>query len=130
MLSRRLTCSLVRPIFLYDDAINVRIEKNIPHEGGLRRRAPPTRRRRLSARHRLSGISEDDSLIEEAAHELGSDVAYFLHRRLRVLHRHRAELLDHELEAMKKPLVLDQARVGRLRPLRHTCTFRWESPKG
>ena len=95
----------------YDDAINVRIEKNIPHEGGLGGGSSDAAAALIGAA-RLWGISEDDPLIEEAAHELGSDVAFFLHGGCACF-TGTGELFDHELEAMKKP-----SRA--CRPLRHT----------
>ena len=84
----------------YDDAINVRIEKNIPHEGGLGGGSSDAAAALIGAA-RLWGISEDDSLIEEAAHELGSDVAFFLHGGCARLHRH-GRAVRPWLEAMKK----------------------------
>ncbi len=94
----------------YDDAINVRIEKNIPHEGGLGGGSSDAAAALIGAA-RLWGISEDDSLIEEAAHELGSDVAFFLHGGCACF-AGTGELFDHELEAMKKPLVLIKPESG------------------
>ena len=60
---------------------------------------------------RLWGIPEDDPLIEEAAHELGSDVAFFLHGGCACF-TGTGELFDHELEVMKKPLVLVKPESG------------------
>lgn len=94
----------------YDDAINVRIEKNIPHEGGLGGGSSDAAAALIGAA-RLWGISEDDPLIEEAAHELGSDVAFFLHGGCACF-TGTGELFDHELEAMKKPLVLIKPESG------------------
>lgn len=94
----------------YDDAINVRIEKNIPHEGGLGGGSSDAAAALVGAA-RLWGISEDDPLIEEAAHELGSDVAFFLHGGCACF-TGTGELFDHELEAMKKPLVLIKPESG------------------
>lgn len=94
----------------YDDAINVRVEKNIPHEGGLGGGSSDAAAALVGAA-RLWGISEDDPLIEEAAHELGSDVAFFLHGGCACF-TGTGELFDHELEAMKKPLVLIKPESG------------------
>ena len=94
----------------YDDAINIRIEKNIPHEGGLGGGSSDAAAALVGAA-RLWGIPEDDPLIEEAAHELGSDVAFFLHGGCACF-TGTGELFDHELEAMKKPLVLVKPESG------------------
>ena len=94
----------------YDDAINIRIEKNIPHEGGLGGGSSDAAAALVGAA-RLWGIPENDPLIEEAAHELGSDVAFFLHGGCACF-TGTGELFDHELEAMKKPLVLVKPESG------------------
>ena len=94
----------------YDDAINIRIEKNIPHEGGLGGGSSDAAAALVGAA-RLWGIPENDPLIEEVAHELGSDVAFFLHGGCACF-TGTGELFDHELEAMKKPLVLVKPESG------------------
>ena len=99
-----------KAVISYDDAINIRIEKNIPHEGGLGGGSSDAAAALVGAA-RLWGIPENDPLIEEAAHELGSDVAFFLHGGCACF-TGTGELFDHELEAMKKPLVLVKPESG------------------
>ncbi len=94
----------------HDDALNVHIEKNIPHEGGLGGGSSDAAAALIGAA-RLWGIPEDDPIIEEAAHELGSDVAFFLHGGCACFNG-TGELFDHELEVMKKPLVLVKPESG------------------
>ncbi len=96
--------------FADDDAIDVRIEKSIPHEGGLGGGSSDAAAALIGAA-RLWGIPEDDPMIEEAAHELGSDVAFFLHGGCAYFEG-SGESFGHSLEAMKKSLVLVKPESG------------------
>ena len=92
------------------DALSVQIEKNIPHEGGLGGGSSDAAAALLGAA-RLWGIPEDDPVIEEAAFELGSDVAFFLHGGCACF-TGTGERFDHVLEPMKKALVLVKPESG------------------
>lgn len=62
-----------------DDAgIEMRIEKNIPAQGGLGGGSSNAAAALVGAAH-LWGVAPDDPAIEETARQLGSDVAFFLH---------------------------------------------------
>ena len=92
------------------DALNIHIEKNIPHEGGLGGGSSDAAAALLGAA-RMWGIPEDDPAIEEAAFELGSDVAFFLHGGCACF-TGSGERFDHALEPMKKALVLVKPESG------------------
>lgn len=96
--------------FTDSDAIEVRVEKNIPHEGGLGGGSSDAAAALVGAA-RLWGIPADDPVIEETAHELGSDVAFFLHGGCAYF-TGSGESFDHPLEAMKKSLVLVKPESG------------------
>lgn len=57
--------------------LEVRIEKNIPAEGGLGGGSSDAAAALVGAA-RLWGLADDDPVIEQAARKLGSDVAFFL----------------------------------------------------
>jgi len=62
-----------------DDAgIEIRIEKNIPAQGGLGGGSSDAAAVLVGAAH-LWGLPSDDPVIEQTARQLGSDVAFFLH---------------------------------------------------
>ncbi len=61
-----------------DTGIEIRIEKNIPAQGGLGGGSSNAVAALLGAAH-LWGLDPQDPVIEEAARQLGSDVAFFLH---------------------------------------------------
>lgn len=65
-------------IGLEDAGIEIRIEKNIPAQGGLGGGSSNAAAALVGAA-RLWGLSPDDPAIEQAARQLGSDVAFFLH---------------------------------------------------
>ena len=92
------------------DALSVHIEKNIPHEGGLGGGSSDAAAALLGVA-RMWGIPEDDPAIEEAAFELGSDVAFFLHGGCACF-TGSGERFDHALEPMKKALVLVKPESG------------------
>lgn len=91
-------------------ALNVRIEKNIPHEGGLGGGSSDAAAALLGAA-RMWGISDDDPVIEESARELGSDVAFFLHGGCACF-TGAGERFGHALQPMKKALVLVKPESG------------------
>lgn len=93
-----------------EDALNVHIEKNIPSEGGLGGGSSDAAAALIGAA-RLWGIPENDPMIEDAAHELGSDVAFFLHGGCAYF-TGAGERFGHALAAMKKPLVLVKPEAG------------------
>ena len=61
-----------------DAGVEVRIEKNIPAQGGLGGGSSDAAAALVGAAH-LWGLQPDDPMIEAAARKLGSDVAFFLH---------------------------------------------------
>lgn len=61
-----------------DAGIELRIEKNIPAQGGLGGGSTDAAAALVGAA-RLWGIAGEDPVIEEVARTLGSDVAFFLH---------------------------------------------------
>lgn len=60
------------------DKVTVRLEKNIPHQGGLGGGSSDAAAALLGAA-KLWGISADDPVVEAVARRLGADVAFFLH---------------------------------------------------
>lgn len=60
------------------DKVTVRLEKSIPHQGGLGGGSSDAAAALLGAA-RLWGISVDDPVVEGVARRLGADVAFFLH---------------------------------------------------
>ena len=61
-----------------DVGIEIRIEKNVPAQGGLGGGSSDAAAALLGAAH-LWGVAPDDPAVEETARQLGSDVAFFLH---------------------------------------------------
>lgn len=61
-----------------DAGIEIRIEKNIPAQGGLGGGSSNAAAALMGAAQ-LWGLAPDDPAIEETARQLGSDVAFFLH---------------------------------------------------
>ena len=61
-----------------DAGVEVRIEKNIPAQGGLGGGSSDAAAVLVGTAH-LWGLQPDDPRIEETARRLGSDVAFFLH---------------------------------------------------
>lgn len=60
------------------DKVTVRLEKSIPHQGGLGGGSSDAAAALLGAA-KLWGISADDPAVEAVARRLGADVAFFLH---------------------------------------------------
>lgn len=60
------------------EKVDVRLEKHIPHQGGLGGGSSDAAAALLGAA-KLWGIAPDDPVIEQVACRLGSDVAFFLH---------------------------------------------------
>lgn len=90
--------------------LSLRIEKNIPHEGGLGGGSSNAAAALFGAAH-FWGVAEGDPAIEEAAQQLGSDVAFFLHGGC-ALFTGAGEVFDHALEPAKMPLVLVKPAAG------------------
>ena len=61
-----------------DAGIEIRIEKNVPAQGGLGGGSSDAAAALVGAAH-LWGAAPDDPAIEDAARKLGTDVAFFLH---------------------------------------------------
>ena len=77
-IAARAVVELARQIGREDAALQIRIEKNIPAQGGLGGGSSNAAAALVGAAH-LWGLGADDPAIERAARMLGSDVAFFLH---------------------------------------------------
>ena len=71
-------CALAKLVGYEDTGVEIRIEKNIPAQGGLGCGSSNAAAALLGAAQ-LWGLSPDDPAIEQAACSLGSDIAFFLH---------------------------------------------------
>ena len=87
-----------------DEGIEIRIEKNIPAQGGLGGGSSNAAAALLGAAQ-LWGLALDDPAIEETARELGSDVAFFLHGGCSY-YEGTGEVFVHELVPSKQALAL------------------------
>ena len=76
-IASRAIVALARRLGRGDAGIEVRIEKNIPAQGGLGGGSSDAAAALVGAAE-LWGVDPDDPAIEQTAQELGSDVAFFL----------------------------------------------------
>lgn len=90
--------------------VGVRIEKNIPHQGGLGG-GSSNAAAAVRALAYLWGVSEDDPAVMGPVCKLGADVRFFLHGGC-VLLTGAGEVLEHGLAPMKDPVVLVKPPVG------------------
>lgn len=95
---------------MYHETIEVHIEKHIPVEAGLGGGSSDAAAALLGAAH-LWGMTPHDSALEDMAHALGSDVAFFLHGGCAYFDR-AGERFVHALEPMKGALVLIKPDEG------------------
>lgn len=94
-----------------DDAgVEIRIEKNIPAQGGLGGGSSDAAAALVGAAH-LWGIAADDPAIEETARQLGSDVAFFL-RGGCAYHEGTGDVFVHALEPSKAAVALVKPEGG------------------
>ena len=94
-----------------DDAgIELRIEKNVPAQGGLGGGSANAAAALVGAAQ-LWGITPDHPAIETAARTLGSDVAFFLHGGCSY-YEGTGEIFVHELTPSKRAVVLVKPRGG------------------
>lgn len=92
------------------EALSVRIEKSIPHQGGLGGGSSDAAAALLGAA-RLWGLGQDDPAIEKIAQRLGADVAFFLKGGCGAFGG-CGEVFERSLEPMKKSLVLVKPEGG------------------
>lgn len=92
------------------EEISVRVEKNIPHEGGLGGGSSNAAAALVAAANAW-GLSEKDAVVEETARKLGADVAFFLQGGC-ALYEGAGEVFGHALSTMKDPIVLVKPPVG------------------
>ncbi|WP_241157242.1 4-(cytidine 5'-diphospho)-2-C-methyl-D-erythritol kinase [Adlercreutzia sp. ZJ242] len=102
-----LACALGRT---QREQVSVRLEKNIPHEGGLGG-GSSNAATALVAMACLWGLAPDDAAVAGVARSLGADVAFFLHGGC-ALFTGAGEVLDHALSPRKDPVVLVKPPAG------------------
>ena len=93
-----------------DIGIEVRIEKNVPAEGGLGGGSSDAAATLLAAAS-LWGVAADDPAVERAAQKLGSDVAFFLHGGCS-LYEGTGEVFVRSLTPSKKAVALVKPNAG------------------
>lgn len=90
--------------------LDIHIEKHIPHQAGLGGGSSDAAAALVGAA-RLWGLDSNDPLIEDVAHGIGADVAFFLHGGCACFVG-AGERFDHELVPMKHTLVLIKPQQG------------------
>lgn len=92
------------------EEIAIRIEKNIPHEGGLGGGSSDAAAALVAAAH-FWGLSAEDEPVRKVARNLGADVLFFLHGGcVRLVSA--GDAFDGALEPMSGPVVLVKPAVG------------------
>ena len=102
------------------ECIVVRLEKSIPHEGGLGGGSSDAAAALLGAA-RFWGVASDDPAVEKVARALGADVAFFLKGGC-ARFVGAGEIADGSLVPMKNPVVLVKPNAGVSTPEAY-CTF-------
>lgn len=92
------------------EKVFVRIEKHIPHEGGLGGGSSNAAAALVAMAH-FWGLAPDDAVVGNVARTLGADVAFFLHGGCALL-TGSGENLDRALEAAKGSVVLVKPSAG------------------
>ena len=113
-------CKLAALVGRDDAGIEVRIEKNIPAQGGLGGGSSNAAAALVGAAQ-LWGIAADDPAIEEAARSLGSDVAFFLHGGCSY-YEGTGEVFVHALVPSKQAVALVKPEGG-VSTAQAYCTF-------
>lgn len=90
--------------------VSVRLEKNIPHQGGLGGGSSNAAAALLGLA-KLWGLDENDPAIEKVARALGADVAFFLHGGC-ALFDGAGENFVHGLESRKDAVLLVKPKGG------------------
>ena len=96
--------TLARLVGRTDAGLEIRIEKNIPAQGGLGGGSSNAAAALVGAAH-LWGLDPADPVIETAARSLGSDIAFFLHGGCSY-YEGTGEMFVHELEPSKQAVAL------------------------
>ena len=92
------------------DALEIRLEKHIPHQAGLGGGSSDAAAALLGAA-KLWGVSPDEPALEKVARSLGSDVAFFLHGGCAYFEG-TGDKFVRALEPMKGSLVLVKPEAG------------------
>lgn len=92
------------------ERVSVRIEKDIPHQGGLGGGSSDAAAVLVALASRW-GVAADDPAVEGVARRLGSDVAFFL-RGACALYEGAGEIFSRSLDPMKLPVVLVKPNGG------------------
>lgn len=92
------------------ETIDVHIQKHIPFQAGLGG-GSSNAAAALVGVARLWGVAADDAVLEQVAHELGSDVAFFLYGGCACFGG-TGEVFQHQLVPMKKNIVLIKPDEG------------------
>lgn len=103
----RLACELGREC---EEEVSVRIEKNIPHEGGLGGGSSDAAAALVAAAH-FWGLSTEDEAVQKVARGLGADVLFFLYGGCVKLSG-AGDAFDRALAPMKDPMVLVKPAAG------------------
>ncbi len=106
----RAVIELAQQIGRDNAALQLRIEKNIPAQGGLGGGSANAAAALIGAAH-LWGLAADDPAIERAAQALGSDVAFFLHGGCSC-YEGTGEVFLHALEPSKQAVALVKPAGG------------------
>lgn len=103
-LATKAVVKLAERIGRTDAGLEIRIEKNIPAQGGLGGGSSNAASALVGAAH-LWGLPADDPAIEEVARQLGADVAFFLHGGCAYLEG-TGDAFGHALTPSKRSVVL------------------------
>jgi len=109
-IAARAVVELAREIGRDNAALQLRIEKNIPAQGGLGGGSANAAAALIGAAH-LWGLAADDPAIERTAQKLGSDVAFFLHGGCSY-YEGTGEVFLHALEPSKQAVALVKPEGG------------------
>lgn len=99
-----------RPAIASTDTLVVEVEKRIPVGGGLGG-GSSNAAAMLKAYAQLTGIDEQDPILQDVARRLGADVAFFLHGGAALM-GDRGDVLERSLPLLNAPIVLMGSDTG------------------